>query len=101
MPFAGYENFEACVRANQDKKDPEAFCAYLENKTKENNMQTRSVIGIPMFSIGIHNGDPYTIEDLDGMIEAFSCLKKRIKPPLKIGHSSDKFNLDIAEKMGI
>lgn len=29
MPFAGYKSFEECVRDNQDKTYPEAFCAYL------------------------------------------------------------------------
>lgn len=29
MPFAGYENFEECVQDNQDKANPEAFCAWL------------------------------------------------------------------------
>jgi len=32
-PFAGYEDFDDCVRQNQDKDDPEAFCAWLENQT--------------------------------------------------------------------
>lgn len=29
MPFAGYENFAACVKANGSKKDPEAYCATI------------------------------------------------------------------------
>lgn len=28
-PFAGYEDFAACVLANQDKNDPEAYCAEI------------------------------------------------------------------------
>ena len=30
MPFAGYEDFDACVRDHQDKDDPEAYCAKIE-----------------------------------------------------------------------
>lgn len=33
MPFAGYPDFKACVRANQDKKDPEAYCATIHFKS--------------------------------------------------------------------
>lgn len=29
MPFAGYANFDACVAANSDKDDPEAYCATI------------------------------------------------------------------------
>ena len=29
-PFGPYEDFEACVADNQDKEDPEAYCAALE-----------------------------------------------------------------------
>ena len=30
MPFAGYEDFAACVAANGDKDDPKAYCGALE-----------------------------------------------------------------------
>ncbi len=33
-PFAGYEDFADCVAKNQDKDDPEAYCASIENKTE-------------------------------------------------------------------
>ena len=29
MPFAGYADFDACVRANSDKRDPKAYCAEI------------------------------------------------------------------------
>jgi len=34
-PFANYDSFDACVSANQDKDDPEAYCASLENKVEK------------------------------------------------------------------
>lgn len=33
-PFAGYEDFEACVRANQDKSDPDAYCGAIKHKVE-------------------------------------------------------------------
>jgi len=32
-PFAGYEDFADCVAKNQDKQNPEAFCAWLQHQT--------------------------------------------------------------------
>jgi len=34
MPFAGYENFDACVRSNQDVDDAEAYCAAIKRKVE-------------------------------------------------------------------
>jgi hypothetical protein len=35
MPFAGYEDFDACVLDNQDKDNAEAYCAALEQAVKQ------------------------------------------------------------------
>lgn len=44
MPFAGYKDFEDCVNKNQDKDDPEAFCAWLERRTEGKiNMEIEEV----------------------------------------------------------
>jgi hypothetical protein len=32
MPFGDYEDFEACVAANSDKDDPEAYCAAIKRQ---------------------------------------------------------------------
>lgn len=32
MPFGEYENFDACVRANQDKSSPEGYCSAVHKK---------------------------------------------------------------------
>mgnify|MGYP006273362737 CR=1 FL=1 len=34
-PFAGFESHDACVRENQDKEDPDAFCAWLAEQAKD------------------------------------------------------------------
>jgi len=33
-PFAGYANFDDCVKKNQSKKDPEAYCASIMRKVE-------------------------------------------------------------------
>lgn len=40
MPFAGYEDFAACVAANQDKGNPEAYCGAIQAKVEK----TREVL---------------------------------------------------------
>ncbi len=32
MPFGEYDDFDACVRANSDKDDPDAYCAAIKRK---------------------------------------------------------------------
>jgi len=34
-PFAEYPNFAACVAANQDKENPEAYCGQIKHETEE------------------------------------------------------------------
>jgi len=64
-------------------------------------MGTRTVYGVPIFAIGTHNGDKYTVKDMDDMVSAFKALSGRVDPPVKIGHTSDEFNKALALKMGI
>lgn len=40
MPFGEYENFEDCVAKNQDKGDPEAYCATIKRQI-EGDVQRR------------------------------------------------------------
>jgi len=40
-PFAGYRDFDACVLANRDKKDPKAYCAEVMRRAEGKAIQTR------------------------------------------------------------
>lgn len=42
---------------------------------------------VEIFATGEHNGDQYTLADLDAMVEAFEASDFR--PPVKLGHSED------------
>lgn len=35
MPFAGYKDFDDCIRKNRDKKNPDAYCATIMRKVEE------------------------------------------------------------------
>jgi len=43
-PFAGYSDFAACVAANQDKENPEAYCGQIKHEV-EGEMFTRKKLG--------------------------------------------------------
>ena len=167
MPFGDYPDFQACVRANQDKPHPEAFCAWLHreitgrwptdmskaedyttdmpadcaeafnffvkgfmkvskdedaaieygvnmlktagwqkrngkwNIQKDHKLVTREVGPVQIFKAGTWNGDEYTVSDIDAMILAYTELKGFVDPPVQIGHTSDAFNIMLAEKMGV
>lgn len=53
---------------------------------------TYSIQGIEVFSEGTWNGDTYTKEDLQEMVDAFEETKKGVRPYLKLGHD-EKQNL--------
>jgi hypothetical protein len=43
-----------------------------------------------VFSVGTWNGDKYTTEDLDIMVDSFAKLGEAIKPPVKLGHNEEQ-----------
>ncbi len=66
MPFAGYSDFDACTRANSDKRDPEAYCAAIKRQ-----VEGKAHAGVRFGNVG---GDPFqdsdTLEDfLDALNE--------------------------------
>ena len=67
----------------------------------EHKLAVRDVYGVPVFATGEHNGDKYTAQDLKDMVAAFSELKGKLDPPVKIGHTSDEFNKRLAKRMGV
>ena len=34
MPFAGYDDFDDCVRSNSDKRDPAGYCAEIQRRSE-------------------------------------------------------------------
>lgn len=48
-------------------------------------MQSFNLHDVDIFATGTHNGDTYTVADLDEMVRAFGELD--FKPPIKAGHS--------------
>jgi len=45
-PFAGYDDFDDCVRQNSDKDDPEAYCGAIKDKTEMAKGLSEAVDGV-------------------------------------------------------
>lgn len=74
MPFGQYESFAACVAANRDKDDPEAYCAGLEQEMKAKYFRViklvedrRLVFG--WASVAIKDGDTLVTDLQEDQIE--------------------------------
>jgi len=39
VPFADYEDFDACVAANSDKDDPEAYCGAIKDQVEASEFE--------------------------------------------------------------
>lgn len=42
-PFAGYKDFEACVAANQDKDNPEAYCGKIKHQVEDGKQSSLQI----------------------------------------------------------
>lgn len=53
-------------------------------------MSVYNIQGVEIFSAGTWNGDKYTVDDLNEMVEAFSETKAGVQPFIKIGHDREQ-----------
>ena len=35
MPFAGYKDFDECVKKNHKKRNPKAYCAEIQRRSEK------------------------------------------------------------------
>ena len=71
MPFGSnceYENFDACVMANSDKDNPEAYCSTLMERTEEACGKSASTQSTKIFKS--YRAETKAIDDQDGYIKA-------------------------------
>jgi len=61
-------------------------------------MSVKTLENVEIFAAGKWNGDVYTEKDLDSMVEAFSETREKLKPYLKLGHST---NQSLLQKDGL
>lgn len=61
-------------------------------------MQTYSLKGVDIFSVGKWNDDNFTLEDLKSMVKSFEETKQGVKPYIKLGHNKTQ---ELAQKDGL
>jgi hypothetical protein len=115
-PEPWYNAYDAAMVANKSEK--EAIEA-ADKAVKEAGFElsrfgwvkqlqsptNKSVAGVKIFGVGTWidsagNEKTWPVEDLDKMVDAFTAGVPKIVP-IKCGHTSDKFNLKIAEALGV
>lgn len=48
--------------------------------------ETKSIRGVEIFAAGRWNGDDYTEQDMDAIVQSFEETKAKLRPYLKLGH---------------
>lgn len=61
-----------------------------EGEWKKESKKESFEFDAEVFSVGVWNGDKYTIEDLRDMARNFDLLNTSVKPPVKLGHNTDQ-----------
>lgn len=65
------------------------------------NAELYTIRNVEIFSVGTWNGDEWTVEDLDKIVDAYNETKGTFKPYLKIGHNEEQeLAKEIAERDG-
>ena len=62
MPFAGYNNFAACIRANRNKRNPQAYCGAIMHEVEGKSHEYHVEIDKEMQNYGETHYDDETIK---------------------------------------
>ena len=113
MPFGDYEDFADCVRKNQGKRNPAAYCAAIQRAIEgkghmqlgAQNEDKRLILDLEVFAAGFwvpSEGESrfWTTDDLDMMVEAFDA-KVPGTVHAKLGHTSPEFTQAVASALGV
>lgn len=77
MPFAGYKDFEDCVKKNAGKEDPQAYCAEIKRKAEK-----------AMFEV---IGDKFYATAQAYIVEEPQDLPREMAADFKMDRSNDSF----------
>jgi len=122
MPFGEFKDFAQCVAKNQGVGNPEAFCAALHKKITGKFPTEASSMGFYQLMVATQlslstvpnvkiickgsftdaNGKGFapTSKDLTSIVSAYNDgIFSRI--PVKLGHTSDSFNQQVAKAFGL
>jgi len=79
-PFAGYKDFDDCVAKNQDKRDPDAYCASIKRKAEPEKMGVgKSIKEGDRINDEANNMDKDVKEAIAEVLKKLEGLDDRIK----------------------
>ena len=82
--------FAICRASLNLSQDEEEIMRIARNMAKKDFAlpKTHAINGVEVFAAGVWNGDKYTLQDLDDMVNNFQATKKFLKPFLGNMHHS-------------
>lgn len=101
-PFAEYESFEDCVAKNQDKEDPEAYCAEIKRKTEGEDLSAEEKAAIDKCPICKEIVNVGLLESAKRLVKAygkdvFFIIKGKEAPQSKQVQTVEELLLDAKE----
>jgi hypothetical protein len=109
-PLGAYVDFDDCVRKNQDKRSPDAYCGAILRAISRRHQDaegsfTRVVTGLELFSTGRHEDasgqvDDWEGADLDEVVANFDAGLPEFVP-VKLGHTSEEFNQRVSQALNV
>lgn len=82
MPFAGYADFDDCVRKNRDKRNPEAYCAAIERAAKNADEADAEFT------------DAATEQDIGAFSSRLRFELVPVMPPVTVGYDDDEDDIE-------
>lgn len=114
MPIGPYADFDDCVAQNQDKRDPEGYCAVIKRNIEGASETSESLVlsdgsrlltNIEIFKIGTHvpaqgEARTWTEDEVAGIVRAF---ESGVPPDVhvKLGHTTPEFAALVAKRLGV
>jgi len=82
MPFAGYDDFDDCVAQNQDKENPEAYCAVIEQQAKDTGEATATIPRVRFQIVAVPEDDSTLASDMTASDAEVFALPDNYRPAL-------------------
>ncbi len=87
MPFAGYDDWESCIRQNQDKDSPEKYCGKIKHQVEKaaDDSGRRFIEGWATVSVVDKQGDEILIP---GIVDSLNLHFNKHHPIIHLEHQS-------------
>ncbi|KKL11809.1 hypothetical protein LCGC14_2542050, partial [marine sediment metagenome] len=88
MPFAGFVNFQDCVRQNPDKDDPDAYCGSIQARTE--NKLAKAVTAASHLNQAVRNA-------LKAVVAKHDTPKSPHKEHMRGGRQAESLDVEVGD----